>query len=138
MPITLEMLLLTPALCLIISLVIAWLASLIVYAKISVLKRCFPATNQLIRAHIDYLLMAGLLVVTHYMIVFTGAVLPSFIIALTCIGALYNPFGFVLLAIKPSLSQTNTTFEKVRALAGFLPATIGFGYAMIMVMLKLT
>lgn len=134
MPTHHEYLLITAAVCLLLSLSLAWLASLIIYAKIVVLKRCFPATNQLIRSHIDYLLMTGLLVVTHYMVELNQVILPTFIVFLTCAGALYNPFGFFVLAIKPSLSQTNTTFEKARVLIGFLPATIGYGYSMIVIL----
>lgn len=123
-----DYLLATAALALLISLALAWLASLIVYAKIGVLKRCFPATHQLIRAHIDYLLMCMLLVVSFYLVDRLQIDLPGWAIILLCVGALYNPFGFIVLAIKPHLANPETLGEKLRVLLGFLPATLGFGY----------
>lgn len=127
-------LLITGAICMLISLGLAWLASLIIYAKVKRLKAIFPATHQLIRAHIDYLLMFILLVVTYYLAKELSITLPLWVIALLCIGSLYNPFGFILLAIKPTLANPETRLQKLRALTGFLPASIGYGAAMIMVL----
>ena len=102
---TTDLLLITASVCLIISLALAWLASLILYAKIGFLKQIFKANHQLIRAHIDYLLMMILLVVCFYLIERLQLVIPNGIILLTCLGALYNPFGFIILAIKPHLAN---------------------------------
>lgn len=134
MEISLSFLPFTAALCLVISLALAWLASLIVYAKVAVLKRIFPATHQLIRAHIDYLLMALLLVMGFYLVERFALLLPDAIVLLVCIGALYNPFGFIVLAMKPAMANPETMGEKLRILLGFLPATIGYGYIMFAVM----
>lgn len=133
-----EYLLITAASCLLISLALAWLASFIVYGKVGFLKKIFPATHQLIKAHIDYLLMTGLLAVTFYMTQVTQVTLPGIIVLLTCVGALYNPFGFIVLAMKPEMALTNTLAEKLRVMIGFLPATIGYGYAMIAIIGALT
>lgn len=130
-------LLITGAICMLISLALAWLASLIFYAKVQRLKAIFPATHQLIRAHIDYLLMFILLVTTYYLVKELNITLPAWVIALLCIGSLYNPFGFILLAIKPKLANPETPLQKLRVLTGFLPATLGYGAAMIMVLLAL-
>ena len=94
-------------------------ACLIIYAKVKRLKAIFPATHQLIRAHIDYLLMFILLVVTYYLAKELSITLPLWVIALLCIGSLYNPFGFILLAIKPTLANPETRLQKLRALTGF-------------------
>ncbi len=120
--------------CLVFSLAIAWLASLIVYGKIAFLKELFPATFQLIRAHIDYLLMAMLLAVTHYLCSQFSVTLSTFTLAMLCIGALYNPFGFLILAVKPEMGNPETPFQKAKILIGFLPATLGFGGAMLAIM----
>lgn len=121
-----------------ISLGLAWLASLILYAKIARLKRIFPATHQLIRAHIDYLLMFILLVSAYYLQGLLSITLPAWVIALLCVGSLYNPFGFIVLAIKPELANPQTFSQKLRVLIGFLPATLGYGYLMIAVLISLT
>ncbi len=132
-----DYLLVTAALALLVSLALAWLASLILYAKISVLKRCFPATHQLIRAHIDYLLMCMLLVVCYYLADRLQIDLPTAVIVLLCAGALYNPFGFIVLAVKPKMANPETMGEKMRVLLGFLPATLGFGYVGVAVLASL-
>ena len=133
MTLDLSLLLITAAVCMLISLGLAWLASLILYLKLARLKRIFPATHQLIRAHIDYLLMFGLLVITYFLSTHLELVLPMWVIALLCLGSLYNPFGFIILAMKPKMANPETTAEKARILIGFLPATLGYGYVMISV-----
>ena len=137
MTITLDLLPITAALSLVISLALAWLASLIVYVQVGALKRIFPATHQLIRAHIDYLLMSLLLVMAFYLAERFALELPVSIIVLVCVGALYNPFGFIVLAMKPELANPKTAGEKIRILLGFLPATLGYGYIMIALMAAL-
>ena len=133
MTISHDTLLLTAAVCLIVSLILAWVASFILYAKTAWLKKLVKANHQLIRAHIDFLLMSLLLVVTYYLCQERNIVLPTWCIITACIGAIYNPFGFIVLAFKPSMANPKTTFEKARVLLGFLPATIGFSYPMILV-----
>ncbi len=53
-------LLITAAGVTIFSLLLAWLGTLIIYAKIESLRKVFPATHNLIRCHVDYLIMASL------------------------------------------------------------------------------
>lgn len=124
------------AVCLLISLVLAWLGSLILYAGLEPLKKTFKAPHQLIRAHIDYLLMTGLLAVTFFLCLHRQIILPTAIVWITVLGAFYNPLGFIVLAIKPDMANPQTTGEKLFILIGFLPATIGYGYAMIAVLLS--
>ncbi|KZY73571.1 hypothetical protein A3737_26595 [Oleiphilus sp. HI0065] len=83
-----SLLLITAAICMLVSLGLAWLASLILYAKIARLKRIFPATHQLIRAHIDYLLMFILLVAAYYLQALLSITLPAWVIALLCVGCI--------------------------------------------------
>lgn len=130
-------LLLTAAIALLISLVEAWLATLIIYGKVAFLKRIFPATHNLIRSHVDYTIMTALLGFTYFAIIHLGIELPKPIIVILCIGVLYNPFGFVIKAINPKAGNSDTFFGKLMVCTGFLPATIGFGYAMIAIILKL-
>lgn len=128
-----ETLLFTAAICLIISLALAWIASFILYIKTAWLKKIIKANHQLIRAHIDYILMCLLLVVTYYLCQERSIALPDWCVITACIGALYNPFGFIVLAFKPKMANPETTFEKARVMLGFLPATIGFTYPMLLV-----
>ncbi len=128
-----DSLLLVAAFCLIISLGLAWTASFILYMKTAWLKKLVKANHQLIRAHIDFLLMSLLLVVTYYICKERSIILPNWCIITACIGAIYNPLGFIVLAFKPKMANPETPFEKARVMFGFLPATIGFSYPMIKV-----
>jgi hypothetical protein len=129
--VTPEWMLITAAVALLISLVEAWLATLIIYGKIGFLKRIFPATHNLIRSHVDYTIMAALLGFTYFSVAHLGIYIPKYIIVILCIGVLYNPFGFVIKAINPNAGNSDTFFGKLIVCLGFIPATIGFGYAMI-------
>ena len=111
----------------------AWLATLIIYGKVKFLKKIFPATHNLIRSHVDYLMMTSLLVVSYFVCLHLNIVLPAWIIVLLCIGVIYNPFGFFIKAISPNAGQSDTLLGKVIVCVAFLPTTVGFGYTMCMV-----
>jgi hypothetical protein len=108
----------------------AWLATLIIYGKVTFLKKIFPATHNLIRSHVDYLMMTSLMLVSYFICLHLNIVLPKWIIVLLCIGVIYNPFGFFIKAINPNAGQSDTLFGKVVVCVAFLPTTIGFGYTM--------
>lgn len=130
-------LLITAALTTLISLAEAWFATFIVYGKSKTLKRLFPAVQNLIRSHIDYLLMTFLLTAIYFICSHLTIALPSMIIFLLCLGALYNPFGFLIKAIKPRAGSDLDLVGKMCLYIGFLPITIGAGYPMILIALKL-
>lgn len=119
------------------SLLLAWLGTFILYAKVEGLKKLFPATHNLIRAHIDYLMMTMLLSVIYFICLHLSIVLPDSIIVILCIGALYNPFGFIVKAINPKAGQSDSFFSKLGVCLGFVPATIGFGYSMVAILMAL-
>jgi len=119
------------------SLLEAWLATLIVYCKLSALKKVFPATHNLIRSHIDYLMMATLLSITYFICHHLAIELPLWVIITLCFGAIYNPFGFLVKAINPQAGNADTVFGRIMVCAGFLPTTIGFGYPMVVILGRL-
>lgn len=112
----------------------AWLATLIVYVNVQTLKKLFPATHNLIRSHIDYLMMTSLLGVVYFACLHLGLSLPQWAIFLICLGAVYNPFGFMLKAIWPQMGHDGTVKTKIGVCVGFLPASIGFGYALLAIL----
>ena len=137
MTVTPNWLLAVAAASLVLSLTLAWIASFLVYTKTAWLGRIFVAPFQLVRAHIDYLLMSLLLVMVFYLEERLALALPPAVIVLLCIGSLYNPFGFIALAIRPELGRPETRAAQIRILLGFTPATLGYGYAMLAVLAKL-
>lgn len=128
MNITPEWLLVTASVALLISLVEAWIVTLIIYGKVSFLKSIFPAYQNLIRSHVDYTIMTALLGGLYFALVHLNITIPDAIIVILCVGVLYNPFGFILKAINPKAGQAETVWERAVVCAGFMPATIGFGY----------
>lgn len=132
-----QWLLITAAIAMLISLVEAWLATLIIYGKIGFLKKIFPATHNLIRSHVDYTIMTGLAAVLYFVIVHLELQIPNAIIVIFCVGLLYNPAGFIAKAMNPKAGNRDTVIGRIMVCAGFLPATIGFAYIMIAVLNKL-
>ena len=123
-----DWLLITAAIAMLISLVEAWLATLIIYGRVEFLRKVFPATHQLIRSHVDFTIMTALAGVLYFIIVYLYLEIPDWVIVIFCIGVLYNPSGFIAKAMNPDMGNAKTTFGKVMVCLGFVPATIGFGY----------
>ncbi|SFM32801.1 hypothetical protein [Marinobacter zhejiangensis] len=130
-------LLLTAAIAMLISLLEAWLATLIIYGKVRWLKKIFPATHNLIRSHVDYTIMTALTGFVYYAIDHLALSIPDAIIVIYCVGVLYNPAGFIAKAINPNMGNSDTVLGRAMVCIGFLPATIGFGYIMVAIILKL-
>jgi hypothetical protein len=115
------------SLCLLITLVLAW--CLVGVRSSPPMKRIFPNYQYLLKAHIDYLLMTGLLMI--FFLLFTHfGVSPSPLVAFSmCAGSFMNPVGFLALAAKPGLSQQPTSpFGAVMA-GSFTLTTIGYAGA---------
>jgi hypothetical protein len=127
----------TAALVMIISLIEAWLATLIVYGGVHSLKKVFKAPQNLIRSHVDYTIMTALLIVAYFVINHLSLSIPSAVIVLLCAGAIYNPLGFLIKAINPKAGKSDTVIGRIMVCLGFLPTTIGFGYIMLDVMFTL-
>lgn len=130
----------TAAFVLIVSLLEAWTVSLIYYLRVEFLRKIFPSPHQLIRSHVDYCIMAGLLGLFYVATQALGIVLPTVIVVLICVGAVYNPFPFVLIAMQPDPEAGRKNMTRGTGLMvcfGFLPVTIGFGYTAFAILAKL-
>ena len=136
--ISLSWLLITAAGIFLFSLLEAWIATLIIYGKVSFLKKLFPVTRNLIRSHVDYLIFTMLLCVTYFVCLHLRIELPNAIIVIICFGSIYNPFGFFVQAMNPNAGKSDSLLGKIITCSSFLPTTIGFGYAMIAVIITLT
>ena len=105
---------------------LAWCLAGMRYLESGFLKKLFPSYQYLLKSHIDYLLMTGLLMV-FFLLFAHFRVSPSPVILLAMsIGSLLNPFGFLVLAIKPNLRQhPSTPFGAIMA-GSFVLTTIGY------------
>ena len=84
--------------------------------------------------------MIGLLGFLYICTVYLEISLPKIILFLACLGALWNPFPFVFLAMEKDVEQKRRNMsvaERAFICVGFLPLTIGFGYTAIMVLMRL-
>jgi hypothetical protein len=115
------------SLCLLITLVLAWCLAGV--RTSAFMKRVFPNYQNLLKAHIDYLLMTGLLMI--FFLLFNHfRVSPSPVVVFAmCVGSFMNPVGFIALAIRPTLRQQPTSPFGAVMTGSFTLTTIGYGAA---------
>ena len=114
------------SLALTVTLGLAWCLAGVRYLSSGFLKKLFPSYQYLLKAHIDFLLMTGLLMVFFLLFAhFQVSPAPLVLIAM-CIGSLLNPTGFLALAIKPDLPQRpNSVFGAIMT-CSFVLTTVGY------------
>jgi len=113
----------TGSLCLTITLMLAWCLAGV--RASTFMKRLFPNYQSLLKAHMDYLLMTGLLMI-FYLLFAQFHVSPSpVILAAMCLGSLGNPVRFLVLGVKPSLRQHPTSPFGAATTVSFALTTVG-------------
>jgi len=117
----------------IISLGLAWLGVATMYLKVPPLPRVFPRPVYIIKSHIDFLLMALLLIAFHLIAV----PLPGWIVVCAIVGSFSNSSMFIVLAAveKPDFSPFKPL--GIIGTASFILTTLGFGGAAVTVLLSL-
>jgi hypothetical protein len=113
----------TGCILLIVSLVLAWILVGVRFLKIPVLIRLFPNDTDLLRCHIDYILMALVLLVF-------GALrppIPLWLAACLIVGATTNPILFIITAMYPRHRALPPVWFKAITTLSFIIATLGFG-----------
>jgi len=122
-----SVLIVVASLCLLITLALAW--CLVGVRSSAFMKRVFPNYQYLLKAHIDYLMMTGLLM-TFFLLFNHFQVSPSPIVVFTMsLGSFMNPVGFIALSIKPTLRQRPTSpFGAIMA-GSFTSTTLGYAAA---------
>ena len=110
-----------------ITLVLAW--CLVGVRSSAFMKKVFPNYQNLLKAHLDYLMMTGLLMI--FFLLFNHfRVSPSPLVVMAMsVGSFMNPVGFIALAINPTLRQQPASpFGSVMA-GSFTLTTIGYAGA---------
>jgi hypothetical protein len=122
-----SILVVTGSVCLLITLLLAW--CLVGVRTSAFMKRLFPNYQNLLKAHIDYLMMTGLLMIFFLLFNHFRVAPPLFVVVAMCVGSFMNPVGFLALAINPTLRQTPASpFGAVMA-GSFSMTTIGYAGA---------
>lgn len=70
------------------------------------LQRLLPNRADIVRSHIDYLMMALFLFVFYGLCRLTGAAPANWLIIAACAGAFFNRFAFLIHAIRPDIKVT--------------------------------
>lgn len=136
MPQDLTLLPLAASICLITALIQAWIMTANRYFDVPIIQKIFPNCRDLVRSHVDYLIMTAIIFSLYMVLVQLKIELPIAIIYLIFIGALYNPFGFILQAIKPGIVDNGGWFIKAGTVVGFMPLSIGLFWAAFTVLFK--
>ena len=89
----------------------------------------FPSYHYLLKAHIDYLMMTGLLFIFSLLFTHFRLTPPPLIVVAMSVGSLVNPAAFLALAIKPDLPQRPASVFGATVSFGFVVTTIGYGGA---------
>ena len=113
--------------CLTITLVLAWL--MVGVRTSAAIKALFPNYQYLLKSHLDYLMMTGLLMIFFLLFQHFGASPSPVVLLAMCFGSLMNPFGFLMLAMKPTLKQHPTSPFGLVMTCGFTATTIGYAGA---------
>jgi hypothetical protein len=121
-----EYLILTGSLSLTLALIEAWLLVIIFTNPSSAPAKLIPGPQDLLKSHIDYLLMALFLFAFYMLFSHFQIEAPSLVILSMCLGAIGNPGLFLIRAINPSLKPEPT--PAFRALMGVSCVLTTVGY----------
>ena len=117
-----------------ISLALAWLSSAVRIMRIPALKKLFPSSDNIVKAHIDFLLMALLIIALYLLGRQLNVVYPDWVIWSMLIGGFTNPFTFLIVAMyTPEEFKPGMVFS-ISTMTSFIVTTVGFAAAVIMIL----
>ncbi|MGO9133748.1 MAG: hypothetical protein ACLP8A_06825 [Methylovirgula sp.] len=93
-------------LCLLIALIESWLLVAVFSAENGPVAKLIPGGKDLLRSHIDYLMMAQFLFIFYGLLRLMQLTLPAPIVIALCFGAFFNPFAFLVRALRPAYLKT--------------------------------
>ncbi len=115
------------SLCMMLALVLAWALAGVRSSRL--VKRSFPNPQYLLKAHLDFLMMTGLLFVFFLLFEHLRLTPPIAIVVAMSLGSVGNPSGFLALAIRPDLPQKPATPFGALMVLSFTATTVGYGGA---------
>jgi hypothetical protein len=122
-----EFLVITGSLCLILALVEAWLLVVLVSNPGGRLARWIPGFRDLLKSHIDYLMMA-LFLFAFYLLFAHFQIRPPVLVILPLIlGSLGNPMLFLIRAINPVWKDEPAPRFRLFMTVSCLLTTVGYG-----------
>jgi hypothetical protein len=113
--------------CLIVALIEAWLMVAVLSGEDGPMNRLIPGGKELLRSHIDYLMMAQFLFVFYGLFRVLQIAPPFWLVGCLCVGSFFNPFGFLVRAVKPSYLKNPPTAFTAMMITSCIATTIGYG-----------
>jgi hypothetical protein len=116
----------TGSLCLFAALFEAWALVALFASPDGKIQKLLPGREDLVRSHIDYLMMALFLYAFYGLSRLLGAPPPVWAIAAACLGAFFNPFGFLVHATRPDFKEAPPPWFFISMVTSCVATTIGF------------
>ena len=114
------------ATCLWVALVQAWLIVVSYANREGLVVRIIPGSRDLLRSHIDYLMMAQFLFVFYVAFRFMALVAPVWLVAVLVFGSFFNPFAFFIRAMRPHYLEKPPGWFKGLLAISCSATTIGY------------
>jgi hypothetical protein len=112
--------------CLFVALIQSW----IIVAHFSnpggMAARIIPGGKDLVRSHIDYLMMAQFLFVFYGLFRLLSVAPPVWLVVLICFGSFFNPFAFFLRAMRPSYLEAPALPYSIMITVSCVATTVGY------------
>lgn len=118
-----------------ISLALAWLATAVRIMQIPTLKQRFPSGDHIVKGHIDFLLMALLLMGFFLLARAYDITYPAWAVWFMIVGGFTNSFTFIIVAMHVPENFKPGPLFAVGTTASFVITTLGFGAASVMLLL---
>jgi hypothetical protein len=112
------------SLCLTITLVLSWCLAGTRSSKF--IKALFPNYQYLLKAHMDYLLMTGLLMIFYLLFAHFQVSASHAVLGAMSVGSFRNTVGFLVLAVKPDTRQQPSSPFGALMAGSFTLTTIGY------------
>ena len=113
--------------CKTLALVLAWWLTGVRSSRF--VRKCVPNPQYLLKAHLDFLMMTGLLFIFFLVFEHLRITPPVAIVVAMSAGSMGNPLGFLALALKPDLPQKPATPFGAVMIVSFTATTVGYGGA---------
>ncbi|MGJ0491069.1 hypothetical protein [Methylobacter sp.] len=122
-------------LCLAIALAIAWVLGVTLFFPDGVLAGHLAERDDIIRAHVDYLMMAQFLFIFFLLFRQYAIEPPLWLVAACCFGAFFNPLAFLIRGLTPKAVEVMPVEPHfpLQALLSFSLTTVGFLGAVLLV-----
>jgi len=118
---------LAAAICLGFALLQAWLLVARFASDVGPVARIIPGKADLLRSHIDYLMMAQFLFVFYALHQYLAVAPPAWLVAATCLGSFFNPFAFMIRALRPHYLTNPPPPFMIMITLSCLATTVGYG-----------